>query len=327
MIVFLPYRTENKCDPRTNHQELVGHDGLLDDPVNDNPNSQQGQLFASETDEQQETSHVDNGNNCSCSDGPSQPQNLADNFVNQEITCALIKALNLVDQMKGSIADFEDILQFAKDLYCRNEIQLADLWPKDWRETQSVLRKCGYEDPKELYICLDDSHYCQWDVMEDKEALCRYCKKAGSIKYYYLGISQKIKLWCGNKDMCDKMMGHWKEKSHWMGNDDHNILLKEIWDGARFRELQWFWDADAHWMLPTKCMFCKSVVSVDEIQASPLQEDGSFLVFCKECGTEIKYSPSFANGDPRNIALIGHWDGWQPFGYPGSHSCGTVMYY
>lgn len=164
MIVVLPFRTENTSDPCANHQEAAGHDGLLDDLVNDNPNPQQCQLFAPE-----QHSHVDNGNYGSCSDGPS------DNFVNQEITCALLKALNLVDQMKGSIADFEDVLQFAKDLYCRNEIQLADLWPKDWRETQSVLRKCGYEDPKELYICLDDSHYCQWDVMENKEALCRYC--------------------------------------------------------------------------------------------------------------------------------------------------------
>ena len=37
-------------------------------------------------------------------------------------------------------------------------------------------------------------------------------------------------------------------------------------------------------------------------------------------GTE--HQPKFAWGEPRNIALIGHWDGWQPFGSPGQHSCG-----
>jgi len=33
--------------------------------------------------------------------------------------------------------------------------------------------------------------------------------------------------------------------------------------------------------------------------------------------------PKFVNGDPRNIGLIGHWDGWQPgFGHVSSHSSG-----
>lgn len=41
-----------------------------------------------------------------------------------EITIAILKALNLVDQMNGSISDFEDVLQFAKELYCRNDSDL-----------------------------------------------------------------------------------------------------------------------------------------------------------------------------------------------------------
>ena len=36
------------------------------------------------------------------------------------------------------------------------------------------------------------------------------------------------------------------------------------------------------------------------------------------------HAPSFTKGNPRNIALIGHWDGWQPFGYPGSHRMQNV---
>ena len=38
-----------------------------------------------------------------------------------QITIAILKALNLVDQMNGSISDFEDVLQFAKELYCRKD--------------------------------------------------------------------------------------------------------------------------------------------------------------------------------------------------------------
>ena len=49
------------------------------------------------------------------------------------------------------------------------------------------------------------------------------------------------------------------------------------------------------------------------------------MITCPECGTRWKQGPSYARGDPHNIALIGHWDGWQPFGYPGTHSCGMSV--
>ena len=81
------------------------------------------------------------------------------NKENLEITSAILKALNLVDQMQGSVSDFEDVLQFSKELFRRNDSKLKKLWPKDWRETQVLLKKCGYKDPRDLYICLDESHY------------------------------------------------------------------------------------------------------------------------------------------------------------------------
>lgn len=82
-----------------------------------------------------------------------------------EITIAILKSLNLVDQMSGSISDFEDILQLSKELFCRNDRKLEERWPRNWQETQSVLKNCGYKAPRELYVCLDESHYAQWDVM------------------------------------------------------------------------------------------------------------------------------------------------------------------
>ena len=45
-------------------------------------------------------------------------------------------------------------------------------------------------------------------------------------------------------------------------------------------------------------------------------------ILCPECHHVFQHIPKYARGDPRNIALIGHWDGWQPFGSTGQHSCG-----
>ena len=111
-----------------------------------------------------------------------------------QITIAILKALNLVDQMNGSVSDFEDVLQFAKELNCRKDSHLEEKWPGNWQETQTVLQNCGYKSPRELYICLDESHYTQWDVMENGEDKCRHCGKKGTIKFYYLGISDKVQL-------------------------------------------------------------------------------------------------------------------------------------
>ena len=74
-------------------------------------------------------------------------------------------------------------------------------------------------------------------------------------------------------------------------------------------------------MLPYKCKYCGNVISVEEIKAFP-EQDGVFSVVCEECGDQTNHVLGFARGEPRNIALIGHWDGWQPFGSPGQHSCG-----
>jgi hypothetical protein len=68
------------------------------------------------------------------------------------------------------------------------------------------------------------------------------------------------------------------------------------------------------------------MISAKEIQESDQNGDG-YNVKCSECGTVQDHMPLFTNGNPCNIALIGHWDGWQPFGYPGSHSCGKYIFF
>ena len=48
----------------------------------------------------------------------------------QNITCALLKGLMLVEQMEGSISDFEDVLAFSKELYFKNDEHLMRLAKK-----------------------------------------------------------------------------------------------------------------------------------------------------------------------------------------------------
>ena len=80
-------------------------------------------------------------------------------------------------------------------------------------------------------------------------------------------------------------------------------------------------------MLPCRCQECSSVIKVAAIQEAQLKSDtetsATVDVTCLVCGTLNKHVPKYARGNPRNIAFIGHWDGWQPFG-TAAHSCGTT---
>ena len=185
----------------------------------------------------------------------------------------------------------------------------------------------GYSDPTTYFICLDESHHSNWSLLKDHNEICRFCGKTGTIKAYYMNVKDKIKKCCRSESICTKMTYHWrKEKDHWINRDGANgevhYPLKEIWDGTRFGELSWFWDSNKTWTLPVFCKFCSSVISVEEVESSSFIND-HYLVICKECGSQQTVRLERTHGNPRNLAFIGHWDGWQPgFGSPGAHSCG-----
>ena len=107
--------------------------------------------------------------------------------------------------MTSSVTDIEKLLKYAKDLYCKGDCNLEKYWPSNWRVTEKLLKDVGYENPQEYFICLDNSHPANYDIMDNKGSCCRFCGKHGAIKYYYLGLPQKIKLWCSDPTFCEKM--------------------------------------------------------------------------------------------------------------------------
>ena len=50
-------------------------------------------------------------------------------------------------------------------------------------------------------------------------------------------------------------------------------------------------------------------------------------ILCPHCFSAFNVSPRYANGDPRNLFVIGHRDGWQPFSSSNKHSCGKNFLY
>lgn len=115
--------------------------------------------------------------------------------------------------------------------------------------------------------------------------------------------------------MCQKMLSHWNEKEHWLGRKEAWPLKQEFWDGQRWMDLQWFWDPSKVWPLPTLCVHCSAEISVDgHLTTSPDGLNNLKTVTCPECFETFHRSIEMARGSSLNLALIAHWDGWQPFG-------------
>ena len=303
--------------------------------------------------EEFETLEPGDSSNNFCMGCSESEDKIPPNRMEKTMVKAVLKALQITENTKASHHSFEDILNFGKELFCEGLGEECDMdivnavWPSSWEEAQIILRRAGYEDPKEYYVCFcrkkakgrksGGKKYVyngKWDIMAEKKQTCKHCGRKGKIKYYYFGLETKVKLWCGDSGMCQKMMAHWEEKEHWLEKEhcadsmdnERNFLRKEIWDGDRFSELPWFWNPDAQWILPARCPenFCNGVVSSDDIESAPPVEGTEEKVLeCPNCYNTFSYKVKYAKGDPRNLAYIGHWDGWSPY-KSGNHKCGAI---
>ena len=163
--------------------------------------------------------------------------------------------------------------------------------------------------------------------MESKEQACKNCGKQGEIQFYYLGLGAKVLNWFRQKASCKKLLSCWYHRDHWLGRVESWPIKKEIWDGKRWCNVQWFWNPSSVFMLPTKCPSCSNVISTKDIENSlnianvdENDTEASKVIECRKCLHTFQFSPVFVSGSPLNLALMAHWDGWQPFGtsYRGS---------
>ena len=235
----------------------------------------------------------------------------------------LLKTLTLASEMNASITMTEKLLRYVGSLLA----QFTDLnndWPTTFASAKSILKATGlYNDPEHHKICFNNNtHPAHYYVLDDTQ-VCPDCDELPEINRYYLPLRDKIKRWFVNVDLTQKMLGHWKNRIKWLGKTGATYPLEEIWDGYRFKELQWFWDPNARWPIPHKCAGCDMYINLKDLNVTTdeLQE-----IQCFHCNTKQAIRPKIVCGDPRNIGLIGHWDGWSPkFGRGVTHSTGNLI--
>ena len=83
-------------------------------------------------------------------------------------------------------------------------------------------------------------------------------------------------------------------------------MTKEFWDGQRWVDLQWFWDPKQTWILPTRCVNCKAIISAYILSGCAKDDSGISQLNCPECFETFPFKIRTASGSPLNLALIGH---------------------
>lgn len=159
-----------------------------------------------------------------------EPEEREPNPLRKLVLNAVLDALRIVKESGSSCQTFEEILNCGKTLLLASRDSenidreiLLTLWLRNWNSVQKLLKEEGYEDAKLLFICICRNEKEQmrngktskefvysgkYSILENKDDLCIHCGKKGYLKYYYLGISTKVKNWFKNVDMCRKMLSH-----------------------------------------------------------------------------------------------------------------------
>ena len=118
------------------------------------------------------------------------PHGLNYNSVDHDI---VLKAFQLMEDMKGSHKNLLEIVNYGKELYCKGNSELLSRWPTSWNACMGLLRKAGYKEPITYYVCLNTGHQCFWSITDSATDTCKYCNKKGEIEFYYLTLADKIR--------------------------------------------------------------------------------------------------------------------------------------
>ena len=242
-------------------------------------------------------SRSDSLDSCSCAADPVTQEEIT-NPLKEIVVKAVLDAMAIMEDCGVSIKTFEDILEYGKTMlltFVGDDVDvdiLSALWPKNWNAVQSLPKKEGFDDVKEYYICICRENKTftrsgkthtkyeysrKWSIMESKDEFCSHCGKKGYIKCYYLGLNAKVKNWFRSESMCRKLLSHWDEREHWLGRATSWPVKKEMWDGERWLDLQWFWDPDQRWTRPTRCVNCKAIISAQTLSHCSKDDNGMAL--------------------------------------------------
>jgi hypothetical protein len=151
---------------------------------------------------------------------------------------------------------------------------------------------------------------------------CPHCNNSrlNMISFHYLSIVDQLSSAVASKTLCYEMLTMWRANGEWLNIHEPPPSILNIWHEEKVREYEDFWNPKVQWELPTICTNtrCQRPYSAFPKKCKTLRnannwvpEPNSYRFNCKACKRLVVASKKLTQGDPRNLALAGHWDGFQ----------------
>ena len=248
--------------------------------------------------------------------------------------------LHLLDQKEKrdwSAPDFEEMVRFMSrwdDLYPAAIGQVKHRFPSSFKACMKLLRSEGYEEPIPYNFCILRHH---WDTMVKvgEKLVCPSCERYGTrqnpVDYRYISISSRLRQMARTPAYCRANLAHWRARSDWLGKPKTSQESRgiEMWHGQQnlFKRYESFFDPNQTMEIPSYChtIGCNQVIPVRDIKQAAAE---GVRMTCPKCGLEDEYKLTVIAGDPRNIAVMLHWDGWSApnMGGTSTHKSGEFFF-
>ncbi|MCO5608601.1 hypothetical protein L7F22_062814 [Adiantum nelumboides] len=230
-----------------------------------------------------------------------------------ELLERIIELQNLWDEQKVSIGS--DVAKHRPELF----------QPSNKDNIVGEILKCTCQDAS-------SSKKLKRDCLEccEKCAICEKARKS-MLSFDYIPIGPQLELLTKSSTYCQELLNLWRHKENWIKGDamSEQRRIVDFWDGLKFQEVKEFWNPLATYKLPVVCPspYCKKTYTTfptckrSKALRHHVGEEYNFV--CIECKENIKCKKNFQKGDPRNVALLLHWDGLQT-SRTTQKSCGVV---
>lgn len=68
--------------------------------------------------------------------------------MDNDIAVAVLRAFKIIDEMGGSQKNLIQVLNFARDCYCKGDLKMSEKWPNSRSACMRTLKDAGYKEPK-----------------------------------------------------------------------------------------------------------------------------------------------------------------------------------
>ncbi|MCO5569490.1 hypothetical protein L7F22_023203 [Adiantum nelumboides] len=167
----------------------------------------------------------------------------------------------------------------------------------------------------------------------EKYKVCNNIRKT-LMPFDYIPIGPQLKLLVKSRTFCHELLTLWRNKDRWLQQDaiHSGKSIVDFWDGTKFQEVKDFWNPSKYYELLVVCNTpsCKKAYTAfSNCKRSRILDTAfdatnfEYRFLCSECRQWIVSKKRLCQRDPRNIALLVHWDGFQT-SRTTQKSCGVV---